>query len=162
MCIQLILYATMADAPPWTNLVFQYDILICPIVIWTLLLIFPPAFANLLKCHHRSGGTLLHQHRRSLTPQHHHPSRKKREFRQPPPLQHLLHRPKCCGSPCLQLLGLSTSWDVTLNHLSSEQSVQHVGANQALSPDTVFEQRHSKACSKLATSHWYVLILTHI
>ena len=97
MCIQLILYTTMADAPPWPNLVFDYTILICPIIIWLLLLIFPPAFANLLKCHQRSGGTLLHQQRRSLTPRHHNTSRKKREFRQPPPFQHLLYCSKGCA-----------------------------------------------------------------
>ena len=97
MCMKLILYATMADAPPWPNLVFNYAILICRIIIWTLLLILPPAFANLLKCHYQSGGTLLHQQCQPLTPQRHHPSRKKREIRQPPPLQHLLHPPKRCA-----------------------------------------------------------------
>ena len=96
MCIQLLLYATMADAPPWPNLFFEFTVLACPIIIWTLLLISPHAFADLLKCHRRSGGTLLHQQRRSLTPQRHHPRRKKREFRQPPPFQHLLYCPKRC------------------------------------------------------------------
>jgi hypothetical protein len=97
MCIQLILYVTMADAPLWPNLVFGCSVLICPIIIWTLLLIFPFAFADLLKCHHRPGGTLLHHQRRSLTPRRHHPSKKKREFRQPPPLQHVQHFPKRCA-----------------------------------------------------------------
>ena len=97
MCIQLLLYATMADAPPWPNLFFEFAVLACPIIIWTLLLISPHAFADLLKCHRRSGGTLLHQQCRTLTPQLHHPSSKKREFRQPPPIQHLLHCPKRCA-----------------------------------------------------------------
>ena len=97
MCIQLLLYPTMTDAPPWPNFVFQLAIFACPIIIWMLLLIFPNTFSDLLKCHCRSGGTPLHQHCQPLTPQHHHPSKKKREFRQPPPLQHLLHQPKRCA-----------------------------------------------------------------
>ena len=96
MCIQLLLYATMADAPPWSNFVFEFAVFACPIIIWTLLLIFPHAFANLLKCNHRSCGTLLHQQCQPLTPRRHHPSRKKMEFMRPPPLQHLLHFPKRC------------------------------------------------------------------
>ena len=97
MCIQLLLYATMADAPPSPNLFFELNVFIYPIIIWMSILIFPPAFADLLKCHHRSGGTMLHQQRQSLTPRRHHPSKKKREFRRPPPLQHLIHCPKRCA-----------------------------------------------------------------
>ena len=65
-------------------------------------------------------------------------------------------------SPCLQLLGLSTSWDVTLNQLYIEQRGQHMGATRAFSPEDVFEKLHSKACTKLAISHQCVLIPTHI
>jgi hypothetical protein len=97
MCIQLLMYATMADAPPWSNIFLDFATLTCPIIICMLLLIFPNVYADLLKCQRRSGGTLLYQHLQPLTPQHHHPSKKKREFRQPPPLQHLLHVPKQCA-----------------------------------------------------------------
>ncbi len=97
MCIKLLMYSTMSDAPPWSNLLFDFAILTCPIIIWTLLLIFPSVFASLLKCQQRSGGTLLRQQLQPLTPRRHHPSKKKREFRQPQPLQHLLHGPKQCA-----------------------------------------------------------------
>ena len=84
----------MADAPPWPNFVFEFAAFTCPIIIWTLLLIFPGVFTSLLRCNRRSGGTLLYNQMQSLTPRRHHPSRKKKKFRQPSPLQHLLHDPK--------------------------------------------------------------------
>jgi hypothetical protein len=91
------MYTTMADAPPWPNIVFEFAVFACPIIIWKLLLIFPSVFTSLLKCNRMSGGTLLYKQLQPLTPQRHHPSKKKRKFRQPPPLQHLLHGPKRCA-----------------------------------------------------------------
>ncbi len=77
-----------------------------------------------------------------------------------------LHPFKICSfaqnamkSPCLQLLGFSTSWDVILKHLSHKKSVRHVGVNGELTPDTAFKQMQSKVWSKLATFHqWSRLI----
>ena len=127
------------------------------IIIWTLLLIFPQAFANLLKCHRRSGGTLLHQQCQSLTPRRHRTSRKKREFRRPPPLQPLLHRQKCCG-----ITLFAAAWFVYRLGCNFETVIHQMGVTRALSPDTVFEQLHSNACTKADTSHRCVLIQTNI
>ena len=152
----------MADAPPWPNFVFKFAVLACPIIIWKLLLIFPHDFANLLKCHRRSGGTLLHQQCRSLTPQRHHPTGKRGKSGDLHPFNTYSSAQSAVRSPCLPRLGLSTGWDVTLNQLSIEHSAHHMGVTRALAPDDVFEQLHSKACTKAATSHWCVLIQTHI
>ena len=108
----------MADAPPWPNFVFTCTILICPIIIWLLLLIFPPVFANLLKCQCIAGGTLLHQQLRS-SPRLHHPIRKKRELRKPPPLPHLQFRPKRFA-----IAFLAAAWFISMLGCTLESFVQ--------------------------------------
>ena len=85
-----MLYATMADAPPWPAFIFNCTTFLCPIIIWLLLSTVPSVYANLPYVHYRSRGTLLHNQRQPLTCcHHHHPRNKKREFMQPPPLNHL-------------------------------------------------------------------------
>jgi hypothetical protein len=152
----------MADAPPRPNLFFDFAILTCLIIIWTLLLISPSVFASLLKCQKRSGGTLLHQQLQPLTPRRHHPSKKRgssddlNHFNTYSMVQNNVQ------SPGLLLLGLSTGWDVTLNQLSFEPKKQHISVTSATAPDAVFEQLHSKACIRAATLPRCVLTQTHI
>ena len=61
-CAQLMVYLTMTELPPWPNFAFNGITLLCPIITGLLLLIFTPAIAELLGCHYKSGGTLLHHH----------------------------------------------------------------------------------------------------
>ena len=155
----------MADAPSWPNIVFEFAAFTCPIIIWTLLLIFPSVFTNLMKCNRRAGGTLLYKQLQPLTPRRHHPSRKKKKFRRPPSLLHsntysIIQN--AMHLPGLLLLGLSTRWVVTLNHLSFDLDVQHTSVTSATALNDVSGQLHTKAYTKLIALQRCVLTQTHI
>ncbi len=147
----------MSDAPTWPNLVFNCTILICPIMIWLLLLMFPPVFVNLLKHHYRSGGTLLHQQCQP-SPQLHHPIRKKREFRKPPTCPHPQLRPKCYA-----VIFFAAAWFIyklgcNIKSFFQRAKNQLLDANGVFVLDIVFEQRRSKARTRLTTPHQCALI----